>query len=78
MALWGQIGLPHARYVIIIACPSVRKDNPRALAFGLSPVPVGKYAIIILYHIVSAYQSGKYGTIREWNQASTVRKAHYA
>ena len=31
-------------------CPSVRGDNPRALARGLSYVQVDKHGVTILYH----------------------------
>ena len=31
-------------------CPPVRRDNPRALASGLSYVQVDKHGITILYH----------------------------
>ena len=34
-----------------MGCPSVRVDNPRALASGLSYVMVDKHGIFILYHI---------------------------
>ena len=33
-----------------MGCPSVRGDNPRALASGLSYVQVDKHGITILYH----------------------------
>ena len=33
-----------------IGCPSVRGDNPRALASGLSYVQVDKHGITIIYH----------------------------
>ena len=34
-----------------MGCPSVRGDNPRALASGLSYVQVDKHGITILYHL---------------------------
>ena len=34
-----------------MGCPSVRGDNPRALASGLSYVQVDKPGITILYHL---------------------------
>ena len=34
-----------------IGCPTVRGDNPRALASGLSYVQVDKHSITILYHL---------------------------
>ena len=34
-----------------MGCPSVRGDNPQALASGLSYVQVDKHGIIILYHL---------------------------
>ena len=34
-----------------MGCPPVRGDNPRALASGLSYVPVDKHGITILYHL---------------------------
>ena len=34
-----------------IGCPSVRGDNQRALASGLSYVQVDKHGITILYHL---------------------------
>ena len=34
-----------------MGCPSVRGDNPRALASGLSYVQVDKRGITILYHL---------------------------
>ena len=34
-----------------MGCPSVRRDNPRALASGLSYVQVDKHGITILYHL---------------------------
>ena len=34
-----------------MACPPVRRDNPRALAGGLSYVQVDKHGITILYHL---------------------------
>ena len=33
-----------------MGCPPLRRDNPRALASGLSYVQVDKYGITILYH----------------------------
>ena len=35
-----------------MGCPSVRGDNPRALASGLSYVEVDKHYITILYHLI--------------------------
>ena len=37
------------RYTMV--CPSVRGDNPRALASGLSYVQADKHGIPILYHL---------------------------
>ena len=34
-----------------MGCPSVRGDNPRALASGLIYVQVDKHGITILYHL---------------------------
>ena len=34
-----------------MGCPPVRRDNPRALASGLSHVRVDKHGITILYHL---------------------------
>ena len=34
-----------------MGCPSVRGYNPRALASGLSYVPVDMHGITILYHL---------------------------
>ena len=34
-----------------MGCPPVRRDNPRALASGLSYVQVDKHGITILYHL---------------------------
>ena len=34
-----------------MGCPSVRRDNPQALAHGLSYVQVDKHGITILYHL---------------------------
>ena len=34
-----------------MGCPSVRGDNPRALASGLSSVQVDKHGITHLYHL---------------------------
>ena len=34
-----------------MGCPSVRGDNPRALASGLIYVQVDKHSITILYHL---------------------------
>ena len=34
-----------------MGCPSVRRDNPRALASGLSYVQVDKHGITILCHL---------------------------
>ena len=34
-----------------MGCPPVRRDNPRALARGLSYVQVDKHGITILYHL---------------------------
>ena len=36
---------------ITIVCLSVRGDNPRALASGLSYVKVDKHSITIFYHL---------------------------
>ena len=34
-----------------MGCPPVRRDNPRALASGLSYVQVDRHGITILYHL---------------------------
>ena len=34
-----------------MGCPPVRRDNPRALASGLSYVQMDKHCITILYHL---------------------------
>ena len=34
-----------------MACPTVRKDNPRALASGLSYLQVDKHDLTILCHL---------------------------
>ena len=39
-----------------MGCPPVRRDNPRALASGLSYVQVDKYGITILYHLHHLHQ----------------------
>ena len=38
-----------------VGCPSVRRDNPRALASGLSYVQVDKHGITIYTTYISVY-----------------------
>ena len=38
-------------YSYTMGCPPVRRDNPRALASGLSYVQVDNHGITILYHL---------------------------
>ena len=44
-----QIIMIHNSYTIV--CLSVRGDNPRALASGLSPIQADNHGITILYHL---------------------------
>ena len=47
-----QLCLPQSVYIrnsYTMGCPTVRGDNPRALASGLSYVQVDKHGITILY-----------------------------
>ena len=44
-----------------MGCPPVRRDNPRALASGLSYVQVDKHGISIVYHL----QKGRPCTSRD-------------
>ena len=51
MAL-NDFALTHClRNSYTMGCPPVRRDNPRALASGLSCVQVDKHGITILYHL---------------------------
>ena len=44
-----RVNRPSNSYTM--GCPPVRRDNPRALASGLSYVQVNKHGITILYHL---------------------------
>ena len=46
-----EVVLERTRNSYTMGCPSVRGDNPRALASGLSYVQVDKHGLTILYHL---------------------------